>query len=315
MYLKRLKGSGLVKDLISKVVDIDNLYGAWEDVRKNKGAPGGDLVTLERFRRRLELNLLHLAESVETGRYHPGKVRMVTILTGSKWRQIAVWCVADRVLQRACLRVMEPFFEPMFLPSSYGYRPGRSVADAVRQAIKLREEGYVWVVDADIRDCFGSLDHAFIMSQVRRRIHDQDLLDLIEVWLPFGRPRQLRRAAQPIGISLGSVISPILCNIYLHVLDRTLKRFRLRSIRYADDFIVLCESRDERNEALRVIEAELKAIQLELNCEKTDLTDFEHGFSFLGVTFKESKYWYEIKGIQVTSGDSGESFPLDFYWY
>ena len=118
--------------------------------------------------------------------------------------------------------------------------------DAVARILLLRDDGYLWIVDADIRDCFPSLDHQLILNLVKRRIMDQDLLDLISLWLPYGRPRISRRSRLPRGISLGSVISPLLCNIYLHELDRELRKKRLQHVRYADDFIVLCTSPEDR---------------------------------------------------------------------
>lgn len=306
---------GDIKDLMSQALDLDNLYDAWEEVRQNRGAPGGDHISLARFKRRLELNLLHMAERVQTGTYQPGKVRLVTIYTGRKQRQIAIWCIGDRVLQRAVLHVIEPLFEGIFLPTSFGYRPNRSVADAVARILHLRDEGYTWVVDADIRDCFPSLDHQLLLSLLRQRIVDQNILDLIALWLPYGRPRTLRRSHKTRGISLGAVISPLLCNIYLHQLDTALRREHLQAVRYADDFLVLCLTEQERDKALQAIQAVLKSILLEVNTEKTRLTSFEEGFTFLGVTFKDGKYSYDWYGKTVRATDMGETFPLEVDGY
>jgi CRISPR-associated protein Cas1 len=303
------------KFLLAQALDLDNLYLAWREVRENKGGPGGDLVTLHRFERRLELNLLHLAERVQAGAYQPGKVRMVTIRTGSKLREIAIWCVADRVLQRAVLQVLDPIFEPLFLPTSFGYRAGRSVADAIQRVLTLRDQGHLWVVDADIRDCFPSLDHQTILSLLGRRIVDQDLLDLMAQWLPYGRPRTLRRTQQPRGISLGCVVSPLLCNVYLHQLDLALHRARLQWVRYADDFVVLCRTQAERDRAAELTCNALESLKLELHPTKTRLTSFDGGFTFLGVTFERGKYRYEWYGKHVEADDLGESFPLEVDWY
>lgn len=309
------KPTPATKLLLAQALDLDNLYLAWEEVRKNKGGPGGDRISLARFARRLELNLLHLAERVQTGAYHPGKVRMVTIRTGSKLREIAIWCVADRVLQRAVLQALDPMFERLFLPSSFGYRTGRSVADAIQRVLYLRDQGYIWIVDADILDCFPSLDHEVILSLLRRRIVDQDLLDLIALWLPYGRPRTVRRSQQPRGISMGCVVSPLLCNVYLHELDVALHRARLQSVRYADDFVVLSRTQPERDRALELVRSTLETIRLELHPTKTRPTNFDQGFTFLGVTFERGKYRYEWYGKHVEADDLGESFPLEINWY
>ena len=300
---------------MSVALNLDNLYAAWKQVREKHGAPGGDLISLERFGRHLELNLLHLAERVQSGNYQPGKVRLVSVRTGQKTREIAVWCVADRVLQRSVLQVIDPLFERSFLPSSFGYRQNRSVGDAVARILRLRDDGHVWVVDADIRECFPSLNHELILSLLRQRIMDQDLLDLIALWLPYGRSRIARRSGQSCGISLGAVISPLLCNVCLHELDLGLRKQGLQSVRYADDFVILCCTREERYSALESAMAILKMLHLEMNTEKTRLVNFEEGFSFLGVAFKDRKYYYIWHDKTVEATDRGETFPLEVDGY
>ena len=154
------------------------------------------------------------------------------------------------------------------------------------------------------------------MECVRSHIVDQDILDLIQLWLPYGRRRSARRSNQPKGISLGAVVSPLLCNIYLHQLDLALQRNRLPLVRYADDFVVLCDCAERRDEALRVVRDTLNTIKLELNTGKTRLTSFEEGFTFLGVTFKGQKYWYKRRGVRLEASGRAEGFPIqvDGYW-
>ncbi len=303
------------KALLPRILDMDTLAQAWGEVRANRGAAGGDLITLARFERRLELNLLHLGERVQDGSYVPGKVRLVRILTGQKLREIAVWCVADRVLQRAVLDVLEPTFERLFLPTSFGYRPGRSVNSAIRKLVALRDLGFNFIVDADIRNCFPSLDHQLLMDLLRRRIADQDVLRLFALWLPYGRPRTVRRSQQPVGISLGAVVSPLLCNVYLHQLDMALRKEHLQVIRYADDFVILCRTPGERDRALEVTRAALFALRLELNAEKTHLTSFDDGFTFLGVAFKDNKFWYQRNGVKIEAERVSWKFPVQVDWY
>lgn len=189
------------------------------------------------------------------------------------------------------------------------------MADAVQRLLHWRDRGYTWVVDADIRDCFLSLDHQLLLQLLQERVMDQDLLDLIALWLPYGLPRSRRRSGVPGGISLGGVISPLLCNIYLHQLDQGLARARLQSIRYADDFVVLCRAKWERDQALGLVGSILAEIQLEMNQSKTRLTTFDEGFTFLGVTFEGSKYRYEWRGKRVEARDRGETFPMDLDGY
>ncbi|MBI2917268.1 MAG: hypothetical protein HYY01_04665 [Chloroflexi bacterium] len=303
------------KELMPRVLDLDNLYAAWDEVRHNRGAAGGDRISLWRFEQRLELNLLHLAERVEVGSYQPGRVRLTSIHAGGKHRDIAVWCIADRVLQRAVLQVVEPIFERRFLPTSFGYRRRRCVGDAVRRVLQLRDQGCTWVLDADIRDCFPSLDHELLLSLLRRRVMDQDLLDLLALWLPYGRSRAVRRSHRPQGISLGAVTSPLLCNVYLHELDLALARARLEAVRYADDFVVLCPTEEARDHALETVRCCLEPLRLELNTEKTWLRTFKQGFTFLGVTFQGKGYWYRRNGVKVAASDRGDTFPLEIDGY
>ena len=274
-----------------QIVASANLLRAWRDVRANRGAAGADEVTLARFERRLELNLANLAETVRDGSYRPGKVRHVRILCRGKARRLSILSVADRVLQRAALNVLEPAFDRTFLPRSYGYRPRRSLAGAVRRIVTLRDQGYRRVVDADIKDCFPNVDHQILLSLLERRIDDGRVLALFRQWVALDATVRDGRAK---GISLGAIVSPLLCNVYLHSLDRALARHHLESVRYADDFVVLCEGESRQQFAFEVAEKHLRALRLELNLRKTCLTDFDAGFTFLGVTFRGDECHYDV---------------------
>ncbi|HEU0115086.1 MAG TPA: reverse transcriptase domain-containing protein [Thermomicrobiales bacterium] len=291
--------------LLERMLALDNLRWAWLRVAANKGAAGADGVTVRQFERLRDANLLALADAVRDGTYRPGAPRRVDIRAKTKTRRIAILPVADRVLQRAALEVLTPIAEPIFLPCSFGYRPGRSVQDAVERIVELRDRGLTWVVDADIEDCFGSLDHDLLRQFFEPLAPDMGLRRLLALWatIPHGR-----LAPPKSGIPLGAVISPLLCNVYLHHLDRSLRRRRLQIVRYADDFVILCKSEAHADRALRTTEKVLGGLRLRLNRAKTRLTNFDDGFDFLGVRFEGTDYSYETEGKRITIDQAPPAF-------
>jgi len=297
--------------LLDRTLSLDALRWAWRRVRENKGAPGGDGVSLRRYETLLEANLLALADEVRAGVYRPGPVRRVFFHERGKLRRLSILPVRDRILQRAALEVLVPLVEPSFLhpPCSFGYRPGLSLHDAVEAIVRLRDRGFVWVVDADIRDCFGSLDHALLRSFVAQVVPDRAMRELVDRWV--AGPPGKRGVVPARGIALGAVVSPLLCNIYLHHLDAGLRRRRLHSVRYADDFVVLCRSEVHAAWALRGVEKTLAGLNLTLNQTKTRVVSFDEGFDFLGVHFQGSDYSYVTDGKRIVVDD----VPPEWFHY
>lgn len=295
--------------LLDRVLDLETLRWAWLRVAANKGAPGADGVTVRAFERLRDANLLALADAVHDGTYAPSPPRRVRIRERTKTRTITILAVSDRVLQRAALDVLTPRIEPTFLPSSFGYRPGLAVKHAVTRIVKLRARGFTWVVDADIRECFASLDHALLRQFLTPFVPDPPLLRLLERWTRI--PHGGRLAPPRSGIPLGAVISPLLCNVYLHHLDQALQRQRRQSVRYADDFVVLCKSREAAEAALDATASILRGLKLELNPGKTRVTSFDDGFDFLGVHFERTDYSYIVEGKRITV----DNLPPDDFHY
>lgn len=296
-------------NLLDRVLDLETLRWAWLRVAGNKGAAGADGVTVRAFERLRDANLLALADAVHDGTYTPSPPRRVRIRERTKTRTITILTVGDRVLQRAALDVLTPRIEPTFLPSSFGYRPGLGVKHAVTRIVKLRDRGCTWVVDADIRECFSSLDHGLLRQFLEPFVPDPKLLRLLESWTHI--PHGGRLAPPKSGIPLGAVISPLLCNVYLHHLDQALQRQRRHAVRYADDFVVLCKSRAEAEAALGATETILRGLKLELHPGKTRVTSFDDGFDFLGVHFERTDYSYISEGKRITVDD----LPPDFFHY
>lgn len=300
---------------LDSILTLDALEWAWHRVRENKGAPGADGITTERFAMSLEANLLDLADEVLASQYEPGPVRFVLAQKPGKVRRLAILTIRDRVLQRAVLDRLGPIAEPTFLPSSFGYRPGRSVQDAVERIVHLRNRGLTDVIDADIKSCFDNLDHELLVAFVCRQLPELDprLLALIRQWIAMPARQRLHRANRPrtIGVLQGAPISPLLCNIYLHQMDASLQRKRLVSVRYADDFVVLCRSPEHANRGLREVQKILGGLRLALHPGKTRLTDFDRGFRFLGVTFEGNSYSYVTEGRKITI----DTLPPEWFHY
>jgi group II intron reverse transcriptase/maturase len=282
--------------LIEQILAPDNLRAAWEEVASNSGAAGVDDVTISRWRRNWEERLVELAQAVRGNTYTPSPLRRFSRPKRSGgYRHYAIPTVTDRVLQRAVLRVLDDRFERRFLDASYGYRPGRSIADAVRQIVVLRENGYRWVLDADIDECFDSLDNELAMAFFAQEVRDPITRRLVRQWLEVGR----RDPDLPKGIPLGSVISPLLCNVYLHRLDLRLTELGYRHVRYADDFCIFCENRNRARRAWADVEEILEDLRLQLEPQKTRIVSFDQGFEYLGVWFERDEYSYRWKDKRI----------------
>ena len=291
--------------LYDRIHRVDVLWEAWRRVRTNRGAAGVDKVTLADVESYgVDRMLRELRQDLEAGTYRPAPARRVDIpKPAGGVRPLGIPTVCDRVVQAAAKIVCEPIFEADFLSCSYGYRPGRSATDA-KEAIRVAfPEGFVWAVEFDIADFFGSIDHDVVMGLVERRISDRRTLKLIRGWLSAGVMVDGRFQETVSGTPQGGVISPLLANIVLHELDRVLVDRNGVFVRYADDGVVLCRSQAHAEQALALVRDTLAGMGLALHADKTkivDLREGREGFDFLGCHFhaRLSGRLWEQRGIR-----------------
>jgi group II intron reverse transcriptase/maturase len=305
-----------VHSLIDKIYQRKNLEMAWERVRANRGSGGCDGQSVSEFAEQADEQLNRLQGELMGQSYRPQPVRQVWIPKVGKpgeYRMLGIPSVYDRVCQQALLNRLEPIFEPVFDEANFGYRRGRSTQDALRKVWKEIKSGREWIVDADLKDFFGSVDHDKLLALVARRVSDGRVLRLVEIMLKAGSYGQGRLFPSERGTPQGGVVSPLLSNILLTPFDWEMRRRGYQLTRYADDWVVSCTSAAEARAAIAAAQRILTELGVQVNPQKTRIVHIRHGFEFLGYKIKRGRQ-LSLPVNKIRSGArSGElyAFPRE----
>jgi RNA-directed DNA polymerase len=296
---KGIKG-GKWYSLIDKVWKEENLDSALSAVIRNKGGAGVDGVQSDQLKEKREQIRSQIHRQLKDGSYRPQPVKRVWIpkLGSKELRPLGVPTASDRAVQTALRNVLEPIFERDFAPHSYGFRPGRGAHDALREVAHHLESGHTWVVDADIKGYFDNIPQEKLLAAVATKISDGRVLELIEHFLKQG-VMESGKGWNPTsqGTPQGAVISPLLANIYLDPLDHLMIQQGWKMVRYADDFVVLCQNAEQAQAALHTVQQWMEQAGLTLHPTKTRIVDASQrgGFDFLGYHFEHGKHWPRAK--------------------
>ncbi|NPV30292.1 MAG: group II intron reverse transcriptase/maturase [Firmicutes bacterium] len=308
------EGEKKVHSLIDKVYAPKNLRLAWERVEANRGSGGIDRVTLGEFKERLEEELHLLGEALRAGTYEPSPVRRVYIPKPgqpTKRRPLGIPTIRDRVVQQAVLNRLAPIFEPDMDDANFGYRAGRSTKDALGKVWREIQQGNEWIVDADLTDFFGTVDHEKLLFLVARRVSDGRVLSLIRQFLAAGYMEEGKYHPTEQGTPQGGVISPLLSNVLLTPFDREMRHRGYNLTRYADDWVVTCRSRRQAEKALKTATEILRTLGVALNPTKTRIVHIRQGFEFLGFKIKQGSSPLRLKPDKIVT--SARSYSLYAY--
>jgi group II intron reverse transcriptase/maturase len=277
---------------VDKVYQRKNLAMAWEQVRANRGSGGVDGENLDSFAAQLDQQLDRLQSELRQDTYRPQPVKQVPIPKPGKpgeFRQLGIPTIYDRVCQQALLNRLAPIFEPMFDDANFGYRPRRSTKDALRKVWREIQSGRSWIVDADLKDFFGSVDHQKLLTLVSQQVSDGRVLRLIRAMLEAGSCCEGQFSRTERGTPQGGVISPLLSNILLTPFDREMRAQGYQLTRYADDWVLTCESEEEAQAAVMTAERILAQLGVQLHPQKTRIVHIHCGFEFLGYKIKQGR--------------------------
>ena len=304
-------GEKKVHSLVDKVYKLKNLELAWAKVRSNRGSGGIDGQTLDDFGESLSKNLHRLHTEIKSKTYSPNPVRQHLIpKAGDKkaYRPLGIPTIYDRVCQQALLNRLEPIFEPTFDDASFGYRKGKSPKDALKKVWRELNSGNEWIVDADLKNYFGSVDHLKLMTLLNQRVSDGRILDIIESMLKAGAIVDGKRVETPRGTPQGSVISPLLSNVFLTPFDCEMRRRGYQLTRWADDWVITCKSKREAEQALEVAKQILTTLGVTLHPKKTRITHVKWGFEFLGFKIKRGSTPLKLHSTKIKSGTKAGGF-------
>jgi RNA-directed DNA polymerase len=300
MPIKRVIGQPTPEQhLLERILSRENMETAWKRVKANKGAPGVDGITIEQFPDHTRPLWAEIRESLATGSYQPRPVLRVEIPkpTGGT-RPLGIPTVLDRLIQQSIAQVLTPIFDPEFSASSFGFRPGRSAHDAVRQLREYLRQGYRIAVDIDLAKFFDTVNHDLLMTLVGRKVRDKRVLALIGSYLRAGVEVDGRLEKTRMGVPQGGPLSPLLANILLDNLDKELEKRGHKFVRYADDFVILVKSERAGERVMAGVRKHLThKLKLTVNEDKSQVARSDK-ISFLGFVFKGTRIVWSDKAYK-----------------
>jgi len=275
------------------------MLAAFKAVKRNRGAAGIDKVSIKMFQANLDDNLRALLRDLKNGSFEPFPLRRAFVPKNEKeFRPLGIPAVRDRVAQEVVRRLLNPIFERLFHDSSYGFRQGRNCHMAIKRALLLHRFGLHVILDADIKSFFDNLSHSVIMRAVAAEVADGNILRLVQKFLRSGVMEAGVFKPTTVGTPQGGVISPLLANIVLNHLDWQLHQHGYQFVRYADDFVVTCRSKFQAESALNLVQQVLGTLGLQLSVEKTRISTFGKGYSFLGFVLSSHSRRMRPKSLQ-----------------
>jgi RNA-directed DNA polymerase len=283
-------------------IDDRLMMQSFKAVKRNRGAAGIDKVSIGMFEENLDANLASLKRDLKTkGSFVPKPLRRVWIAKdakGKSFRPLGIPAVRDRVAQEVIRRLLEPIFEPLFHDCSFGFRPGRNCHQAIEKVLSFHREGDRVTLDADIAGFFDNIPHKLIVDAVHAEVADGNILNLIEKFLAAGVMENGVFKPTTIGTPQGGVISPLLANIVLNQLDWRLDAAGYRFVRYADDFVVVCNHRTQAEAALELVHSVMTDLGLQLSPEKTKIASYGKGYDFLGFRLSSTSRTMRTKSLE-----------------
>jgi len=276
-----------MNELYDKICMPENLSAAWQRVKENKGCCGSDGITLYEFNRRYKFYLSELMEDLESGKYYPFPLMRIRIpkRNGTGSRFLSIPTIRDRVAQTAFFLAARESFEKEFETVSHAFRQGRGVLTAISEIKKWREKGYFFAVDADIDAYFDNIDHLMLIRKIEEMNFDEKTIGLLKKWIYAEIYDGEKIWTLNKGIPQGSVVSPLLANLFLDELDEVMISFGKKIVRYADDFLILSKTEHEAIDNIELTDMILEEMHLKLNEGKTKIVSFNSGFKFLGAIF------------------------------
>jgi len=278
--------------LKDKVTKIRNMKTAAKHVLDNGGSAGVDRINTVEFKENYSIHMRELYREFLEDRYQPKPALRVFIpKSDGRQRPLGIPTVKDRIAQAAVRGILEPIYEKEFCDCSLGFRKGKSQIDAINKIEEYKEQGYKWVLDADIKGFFDNIDHELLIEFIKQKVTDGWVIEIIKSWLTMGVMKDGEYIPTEKGTPQGGVISPLLANIFLHQFDKVMVERGYKLVRYADDFVVMTKSKRKAKRAYEVVkEIITEELKLELHPEKTVITNFGEGFVFLGFEFIAWRY-------------------------